>query len=212
MTARNLARRLTSAVLILIMAATAVAVAVLIVIPRAVDGVAMTVLTGSMSPQIPVGSIVVDRPVDPVRLKVGDVAAYQKAAGVDTYITHRVAAVHTDTTPITFTFKGDANRVADLDPVPATAIRGQVWFHVPYLGTVRDALQSHGMRGLVLAVVLVLLGGYSVSQLYGGVRQGLRARRSRRQPPPTPGGAGREGEGGQDGVRPHLTVVRRSAS
>jgi hypothetical protein len=41
---------------------------------------------------------------------------------------------------------------------------------VPYLGTIRDGLQSHGTRGLTLAAVLVLLGGYSVVQIVGGLR------------------------------------------
>jgi signal peptidase len=154
------------------------AVTVLIVIPRATNGVAMTVLTGSMTPGIPVGSVVIDRPVDPGTLRVGDVATYQAEPGVEKYVTHRIVAIDTDTTPTTFTFKGDANRAADIDPVPATAIRGQVWFHVPYLGTIRDALQSHGMRGLVLAAVLVILGGYSLFQIYSGLRDSARKRRS----------------------------------
>ncbi|MGN6129547.1 MAG: hypothetical protein ACTHOK_04325, partial [Nocardioidaceae bacterium] len=38
---------------------------VLVVIPRATHGSALTVLTGSMTPEIPVGSVVVVRPVDP---------------------------------------------------------------------------------------------------------------------------------------------------
>jgi signal peptidase len=140
--------------------------------------VALTVLTGSMTPEIPVGSVVIDRPVNPGTLEVGDIATYQKAPGVDEYITHRVVAVHPETTPVTITFKGDANRGADIDPVPATAIRGQVWFHVPYLGTIRDGLQSHGTRGLALAVVLLLLGGYSIVQIVGGLRDRRRTRTS----------------------------------
>lgn len=161
-------------VLIAIIGLAAVAVTILIVIPRATHGVALTVLTGSMTPQIPVGSVVIDRPVDTGTLKVGDIATYQKAPGVDEYITHRITAIHAETTPVTFTFKGDANRGADITPIPATAIRGQVWFHVPYLGTIRDGLQSHGTRGLVLAVVLSLLGGYSLLQIVGGVRDARR--------------------------------------
>src|SRR5262249_36654511 len=71
---------------------------------------------------------------------------------------------------------GDANRGPDEAPVSAEAIRGQVWFHVPYLGAVRDSLQ--GRAGLSLLAVL-LLGGYALSQLVGGVRQGRAARAGR---------------------------------
>ena len=41
------------------------AISVVIILPRATQGFAMTVLTGSMTPEIPVGSVVLVRPVDP---------------------------------------------------------------------------------------------------------------------------------------------------
>lgn len=154
---RWLGRLVGGAVLAVIVAA----LAVLTVIPRAVHGSALTVLTGSMTPGIPVGSTVVVRPVDPGTLRVGDVATYQKTPSQPEYITHRIVAIDTTTDPLTFTFKGDANRGPDLDPVPATAIRGKVWFHVPYLGTFRDTLHTKG--GMAGAGILVL-GGYAVYQ------------------------------------------------
>ncbi len=155
------------------------ALAVLVVIPRAVHGQAMTVLTGSMTPTIPVGSTVLVRPVDPGTLHVGDIATYQKTPGKAVYITHRIVKIDTRTTPTRFTFKGDANRGPDIDPVLAQQIRGQVWFHVPYLGAIRDGL--HGKGGPTLLVAL-LLAGYAISQ----VGAGLRERREGASPPATP--------------------------
>ena len=55
--------------------------AVVIVLPRAAHGVALTVVTGSMTPEIPVGSVVLVRPVDPRTLKPGDIATYQLEEG-----------------------------------------------------------------------------------------------------------------------------------
>jgi signal peptidase I len=152
------------------------ALVVVAVLPRATGGVAMTVLTGSMSPEIPAGSIVLVRPVEPGTLEVGDVATYQAEEGKAVFITHRITAIDTSTSPATYTFKGDANRGADLDPVVPDQVRGEVWFHVPHLGTVRDAL--HGGTGVTLAAA-VLLGGYALSQLAAGVRE------RRRQPEET---------------------------
>jgi signal peptidase I len=117
-----------------------------------------------MSPGIPVGSLVVDRPVDPGTLHVGDVATYQKTPGVADYITHRIVKIDASKNPTMFTFKGDANRGADLDPVPATAIRGKVWFHVPYLGAVRDAIHT---KGGVAGIAAAALAGYAILQLAG---------------------------------------------
>ena len=143
------------------------AITVLVVLPRLTHSSALTVLTGSMTPEIPVGSVVVVRPVDTHSLKAGDIATYQVAPGKDSYITHRIVKINNMKDPATFIFKGDANRGRDLEPVQAGAIRGEVWFHVPYLGAIRDAL--HGKAGLSLLAMLVL-GGYAISQLLEVVR------------------------------------------
>jgi len=138
------------------------AITVLVVLPRATHGRALTVLTGSMTPSIPVGSIVLVQPVDTRTLHVGDVATYQGGTpSAPDFVTHRIVKIDTSTTPTTFTFKGDANRGPDIKPVPATAIRGKVWFRVPYLGSVRDAMHT---RGGLAGVAMLLLAGYSLYQ------------------------------------------------
>ena len=148
------------------------ALAVLIVIPKVTHGSALTVLTGSMSPRLPVGSVVVERPVDPQTLKIGDIATYHQRDG--DYVTHRIVAIDRSAGPISFTFQGDANRSPDPTPVPATAIHGKVWFHVPYLGSVQDALHSHGV-GLI--TLIAGLGVFSVFEIGSGLRDQRRAKR-----------------------------------
>ncbi|MFZ5846668.1 MAG: signal peptidase I [Actinomycetota bacterium] len=139
-------------------------ITVLIVLPRATHATALTVLTGSMTPAIPVGSVVLVRPVDPRTLQVGDVATYvrRNGNGIESLTTHRIVEANGDTG--TLIFKGDANRGPDPDPVELASVVGEVWFHVPYLGAIRDALQ--GTAGLTLLAILVL-GGYATSQLWG---------------------------------------------
>lgn len=156
--------RLVSAVAALAVLGTLV---VLFALPRITGGSALTVLTGSMTPGIPVGSLAFIRPVDPTSLKIGDVATYQRQSGVASYVTHRIVAIDPSTDPDSFTFKGDANRGPDENPVAATAIRGKLWFHVPYLGAVRDAL--HGRAGLTL-LAMITLAGYAVLQVVSELR------------------------------------------
>ncbi len=120
------------------------AIVVTVVLPRATQGSALTVLTGSMSPEIPVGSVVMVRPVDPATLAVGDIATYQVEPDREVFITHRITEIHDGPKGLSFTFKGDANRGADLDRIPSEAVRGEVWFHVPYLGSIRDGLHGQG--------------------------------------------------------------------
>ena len=172
-------RWLTRLVLFVALASIIGAITILMILPRATQGSALTVLTGSMTPEIPVGSVVMVRPVDTATLRVGEVATYQKKPGVDEYITHRVTKIDRTTNPVSFTFKGDANRGPDMDPVPATAIRGEVWFHVPYLGAIRDSL--HGKAGLSLLAMLVL-GGYALSQVAGAMKDRRSTRRAAQQP------------------------------
>jgi signal peptidase I len=178
---RRIGAWLSGLLLVTLLGLVAVAAAVLVVIPRATHGVALTVLTGSMTPKLPVGSVVIDRSVDTRTLRVGDVATYQKAPGRAEYITHRIVAINDRTTPRTFTFKGDANRGPDADPVPATAIRGKVWLDVPYLGSARDSLRGGSLRGLAIAAAVLALGGYAVAQFVGAARQHRRGRVARAQ-------------------------------
>lgn len=179
-TAVVVGRWLVRLALICLLAAIAFAVTVLVVLPRAVHGTPLTVLTGSMSPDIPVGSVVIDRPVDPGTLHVGDIATYQKAPGVAVYITHRITKIDTSKKTTMFTFKGDANRGPDLAPVPATAIRGKVWIHVPYLGSIRDAIHT---KGGIAGLATIVLGGYALVQLAGGLSE---KRRGKMNPKPSP--------------------------
>jgi signal peptidase I len=145
--------------------------AVLVVLPRVTHGAALTVLTGSMQPALPVGSVVIERPADAGALQVGDIVTYQQAPGQSVYITHRIAAIDTSTSPAMFTFKGDANPVVDQVPVPATAIRGKVWFDIPYIGRLRPESVASGVRSGGLLLGVLGLGCYSIFQLVGGVRE-----------------------------------------
>lgn len=159
------------------------AVTVLVLVPRAIHGTAMTVLTGSMAPTIPVGSVIIDEPVDPRTLHVGDVATYQVAPGNALYITHRIIKIDNAKTPALFTFKGDANNGPDMHPIPATAVRAKVLFHVPYLGAIRDLLHTRsGLSG----IGMLLLIGYALAQLVGWNRD-RRLKRETDQSPPASG-------------------------
>lgn len=141
----------TVAVLVAVLVVTAV-----LVVPRVTGGAALTVLSGSMTPTYPVGSIVVVVPTDPTTIQPGDVITYQAAPGVAEFVTHRVVRVQHDTQPLSFVTKGDANTGEDREPVPVGAVRGTVRFHLPHLGTVGDVVRTPpGM--LALGGPLVLL-------------------------------------------------------
>lgn len=130
--------------------ATALGVAVY---PRVTGGQALAVLSGSMAPGMAVGSMVFTRPVDPADLVVGDVITFVRPGGTGELVTHRVVGVATAAGSPSFTTQGDANDVADLDPVPAAAVVGTPRWVVPELG--RQAAVLHSPKGLGALVLLV---------------------------------------------------------
>ena len=89
------------------------------------------VVSGSMAPSIPVGSMVFVKPTDWQEIEAGDVIAYESGGSV---VTHRVKEsrfVEGD-----FVTKGDANENEDLTAVPYSALIGRVEWSVPYLGEI----------------------------------------------------------------------------
>jgi signal peptidase len=122
------------------------------VYPLATGGAALAVLSGSMTPGLPVGGMVFTRPVDPATVTVGDVLTFDRPADPAVLVTHRVIAVDTSGGTPVFTTQGDANDDPDLDPVPAAAVRGELWFSVPTLG--RATALLHSPKGLGILVVL----------------------------------------------------------
>ena len=91
------ARWLIRLALLAVVLVVSAAIVVVVLVPRMTQGTAMTVLTGSMSPEIPVGSVVLVRPVDPRTLEVGDIATYQVEPDKEVFITHRIT--RSTTTP-----------------------------------------------------------------------------------------------------------------
>lgn len=103
---------------------------------------AAVVVTGSMSPAIEPGDLVVCRRA--ADYAVGDVIMFRSGVAI---VTHRIVGG----TAEGFTTRGDANNVADTDPVPRGAVVGKVVFTVPKLGIFIEKLRTPlGMTALVL--------------------------------------------------------------
>jgi signal peptidase len=146
-------RRVVAWVLGLVLAAgTATALGVAL-FPVVTGGAALTVLSGSMTPRLPVGGMAFVRPVDAATVEPGDVITFQRRPDAPELVTHRVLAVDDTGGSAVFTTKGDANEDADVDPVPAAAVRGKLWFGLPHVG--RLAAVLHSPKGAGLLVVLV---------------------------------------------------------
>lgn len=151
----------TSTVVGLCVTATVGLAGALAVVPAVAGGHTLTVLSGSMEPAIGVGSVVVVLPVDARDVSVGEIVTYASTdpvTGNDTLVTHRVTGIERiDGQPV-FTTGGDANAVADARPVAAEQLRGRVWYHLPWVGTVRDAVFTKTGAMYAVSGVLLIIG------------------------------------------------------
>lgn len=164
--------------------------AVAVVVPRIAGAVPVTILTSSMEPSLPPGTLVVVKPVAPADIRVGDVVTYQVHSGEPAVISHRVVAItHSTTGGLTFTTKGDNNAAAD-PPVIADQVRGEVWYSVPLLGYVNSALDQ-GQRSWILPAIGIVLLAYAGSLIVRGAIAAVRRRAAVATPesgPDTPSG------------------------
>ena len=152
-----------STVLLILVASTAVLV---IVLPAVVSGTPLTVLTNSMAPKLPPGTLVVIRPTPIDEIGIGDVLTYQIESGKPALISHRVVTRSMDTNGVTtFTTKGDNNSLADPEPVQEVQIKGTVWYSFPWLGYVNNAINGSARAWIVplIAGLLFVYGGFTVA-------------------------------------------------
>lgn len=153
--------------------------AVLVVVPRLTGATAYTVLTGSMEPTLPPGTLIVVKEVPATELVAGDVITFQMQSGDPAVNTHRIVQVAYDSqgTP-RFATQGDANEHADEGLLVPEQVRGRLWYSVPYLGHANTALAGEN-RDVVVNVLGGALIVYAVWAVGSGVADGRRKRAGR---------------------------------
>lgn len=108
-----------------------------IAVARAKGYEVYNVVSGSMEPEIPVGSVIYAEPVEPETVEEGDVIAFRAEASV---VAHRV--VRNRIGEGEFITKGDANEEKDMNPVEYTDLIGRVSFHCPVVGGLLEVYTS----------------------------------------------------------------------
>ena len=131
------------------------------------------VVSGSMTPAIQVGDIVVSVNVDPSDIEVGDVLLYKVGP---TPIMHRVIEIRGYGTY--FITQGDANSVPD-DPVAAKQVKGRLVTILPKIGWVPLYIKIMISRGITSVqsnrmMGYYALGGMSIMGVALGIKRGLK--------------------------------------
>lgn len=165
---------------VILVASSAIVVAVLI--PRIGGATPYTILTSSMEPNLPPGTLVVVKPTPVEEIGVGTVITYQLESGRKAVVTHRVTSVSygSDGQPL-FTTKGDANDAVDDAPVMPVQVKGALWYAVPRLGWASNVLDQD-QRSTAVYAVAGGLGLYALSMFAGALRDTTRRRKDAPEP------------------------------
>lgn len=126
--------------------------------PRSLAGFSgMIVLSGSMQAEIPKGSLVVARQVDPKTLQIGDDITFM--ANPTTTVTHRIIGIienYEGTGQRAFQTQGIMNDEPDAQPVPAVNVVGKVIWHSLIVGQIASFIGEYWI--FILFVLAVLIG------------------------------------------------------
>lgn len=126
----------------------------LFLLPQTAGCSPRVVISGSMEPAVPVGSIAyTSRWIGPESVKEGDIIAYGLSEEVS--VLHRV--MQKDQNSRTWITKGDANEVSDLAAVSYGQYLGKMIFSLPYLGYLVEALKWRGVWMTAVAAGIFLI-------------------------------------------------------
>jgi len=129
-----------------------------LIIMAASDGVsfrslkAYAILSGSMEPKLPLGSVVAVRPA--LQYSVGDIITFFPAPNNKIPVTHRVTKVYGTSTQnnLLYETKGDKNNAVDTGSIKQGQIIGKVFFYVPYIGYAVQAAKTK--KGFIFLIIV----------------------------------------------------------
>ena len=93
-----------------------------------------TMRSGSMTPAIETGDVVVTEPVSPLSARVGEIVTFLDPEGSGRLFSHRVQSIRATGGVVHFVTRGDANTSVERWSVPADGSVGRVAYTVPKLG------------------------------------------------------------------------------
>ena len=150
-----------------LLALVSILAAAVVVVPAVTGSTPYTIISSSMEPGYPPGTLVIVRPVDTEDVRIGSVVTYQLESGKAQVVTHRVTEIMQPTQPgeePRFVTKGDANALRDEEAVAPVQVRGEVWYSVPWIGWVNNLINGD-VRSVVIPIVagaLFLYAGFQV--------------------------------------------------
>ena len=135
-------------------------------LPRLAGRESWTILSGSMQPTFGVGDVVIDRPIHPEAIRVGDIVTFRDPDHPSRLLTHRVVRLRIYGSVADVVTKGDANHTVERWSIPLSGTLGLVEFRLPRLGFVVRTVGGRAGRLLLLVVPTLLLGAYELRRIW----------------------------------------------
>jgi len=131
----------------------------------------LIVVSGSMSPVIHTGDLIIDDTVTGQQaryLHVGQVISFRAAPGSTDVITHRIIGRRITRGAVNYITKGDANNSPDAVLRPASDVIGVFRISIRGGGYIVNALHHPAVAGMLLASVLLWLIAMALWRKAGG--------------------------------------------
>ena len=129
----------------------------------------LTVLSGSMDPEIKIGSIVVVKPVSQYR--IGDIITFESTNKDVPSITHRIHEMKVVEGKPVYITKGDTNNAPDAREITEKDIVGKVLFDVPYLGLAVDFARKPLGFLLIIGIPAIAIIGDEIYKIYREIKR-----------------------------------------
>lgn len=132
-----------------------------------------TILSSSMEPSLPAGSLLITRRLAPLEYRVGDVVTFRPSISQASLVTHRIVRVFWNERALVINTKGDANAQDDPWTSSIGAVRGKQIAYIPYIGYAVEWLKTPqgflwvaigSFFGLVLKELLFMASVFGIKE------------------------------------------------
>jgi len=147
-----------------------------------------TVMSGSMTPTLNVGDIVIERPIEPAAARIGDVITFTDPEDENRLLTHRVRSIKVKGDEFTFTTKGDANNTEEKWHIAAGGTIGRANMSIPKVGYLVGSHRAPWVRVSFVVIPAVIWAVYELANIWRPKRPKASSPKRRAQgvPPPPP--------------------------
>jgi signal peptidase len=129
--------------------------------PLALGDRSFVVRSGSMTPTIDTGDVVVVKPVAASTARVGEIITFKDPVDESRLLSHRVRSIEQQGNRLAFTTQGDANTGQEHWKIEPTGRIGEVVYRVPKLGfAIAWTSTPAGHLGLIILPALLLAGSF----------------------------------------------------